>query len=123
MAYDLAEKIGVHLSEHGGTGQGVIGALAGIGLRMSGKDGRMKGWLHIRTDNGLARVGDILSQVGLRGVRTMDGEALGREEIIAVDEKPKAVMIDGAPYLMVSPVDKGDGVRWRTTPRQQLKRF
>lgn len=123
MAYDLAEKLGVHLSEHGGTGQGVVGALAGIGLRISGKDGRMKGWLKISTDNGLARVGDILAEVDLRGVRTMDGEELSHEEIIAVDDKPKAVMIDGGTYLMVSPVDNGNGVRWRTTPRQQLKRF
>ena len=95
MAYDLAEKLGVHLSEHGGTGQGVVGALAGIGLRISGKDGRMKGWLKISTDNGLARVGDILAEVELRGVRSMDGEELDHEEIIAVDDKPKAVMIDG----------------------------
>lgn len=29
-AYTLAEKTGVHLSEHGGTGQGVVGALAAI---------------------------------------------------------------------------------------------
>jgi tRNA(Ile2) C34 agmatinyltransferase TiaS len=34
MAYALAEKSKhVHLSEHGGTGQGIIGALAGCGLR------------------------------------------------------------------------------------------
>ena len=33
-AYALAKDIGAHLSEHGGTGGGVIGALAGIGLRL-----------------------------------------------------------------------------------------
>jgi hypothetical protein len=123
MAYDLAAKLGVHLSEHGGTGQGVVGALAGVGLRMSGNDGRMKGWLNICTDNGLARVGEILAQSSLHGVRTMDGEVLGHEEVIAIADKPKAVLVDGGTYLMVSPVDNADGVRWRTTPRQQLKRF
>ncbi len=45
MAYRLAKKCGVHLSEHGGTGDGVIGALAGIGLRLSGNDGRFRGKL------------------------------------------------------------------------------
>jgi hypothetical protein len=123
MAYDLAAKLGVHLSEHGGTGQGVVGALAGVGLRMSGNDGRMKGWLNIRTDNGLARVGEILAQSSLQGVRSMAGEVLGHEEVIAIADKPKAVLVDGGTYLMVSPVDNADGVRWRTTPRQQLKRF
>ena len=33
----------VHLSEHGGTGQGVVGALAGVGLRLGGADGRFRG--------------------------------------------------------------------------------
>jgi hypothetical protein len=123
LAYDLASQLGLHLSEHGGTGQGVVGALAGIGLRLGGNDGRLKGWLDIRTENGLATVGEILAQVSLQGVRTLDGEVLGAEEIIAVDDKPKAVMIGGGTYLMVSAVEKSDQVRWRTTPRQQLKRF
>lgn len=33
----------VHLSEHGGSGLGIIGALAGIGLRLGGNDGRFRG--------------------------------------------------------------------------------
>ncbi len=43
-AYRTAEQAGIHLSEHGGTGDGVIGALAGVGLRLSGCDGRIRGW-------------------------------------------------------------------------------
>lgn len=43
QAYELADKLGISLSEHGGTGQGVIGALAGLGLRLYGQDGRVKG--------------------------------------------------------------------------------
>ncbi len=42
-AYDLAQRCGVHLSEHGGDGQGVVGALAAVGLRLSGNDGRVRG--------------------------------------------------------------------------------
>jgi hypothetical protein len=123
MAYDLAARLGVHLSEHGGTGQGVVGALAGVGLRLSGNDGRLKGWLNIETDGGLARVDQILAQTTLGGVRTMDGLVLGPEELVAVDEKPKAVLLEGQTFLMVSPSVATDSVRWRTTPRQQLKRY
>lgn len=44
QAYKLAESIPwLQLSEHGGTGQGVIGALAGAGLRLAGNDGRFRG--------------------------------------------------------------------------------
>ena len=43
-ALALAARLaGVHLSEHGGTGAGVIGALAGAGLRLGGDDGRFRG--------------------------------------------------------------------------------
>lgn len=123
IAYDMAARLGVHLSEHGGTGQGVVGALAGIGLRLSGNDGRMKGWLRIKTQDGLASVGDIMAQTSLGGVRTMDGELLLDTEIVEVENKPKAVLLEGKIYMMVSPNADNDRARWRTTPRSQLKKF
>ena len=55
-AYDVAGKYPwVSLSEHGGTGMGVVGALAGVGLRIEGMSGRFRGvWdlteLRIRSD-------------------------------------------------------------------------
>ena len=42
-AWEMAGKMGIHLSEHGGTGDGIIGALAGIALRWGGNDGRFRG--------------------------------------------------------------------------------
>ena len=43
-AYELARSIPwVTLSEHGGDGAGVVGALAGVGLRLGGNDGRFRG--------------------------------------------------------------------------------
>ncbi len=122
-AYDLAADQGIHLSEHGGTGQGVIGALAGIGLRMGGNDGRIKGWLKIPNDKGVARVADILSLFDLGGVRTLSGELLAEDELVVVAEKPKAVYLGGRPYLMVSPRVQDGGVCWQTSSRQELKQF
>lgn len=40
-----AKNNNLHLSEHGGSGQGIIGALAGVGLRLFGCDGEIKGAL------------------------------------------------------------------------------
>jgi len=122
-AYDLAATLDIHLSEHGGTGQGVIGALAGIGLRISGNDGRIKGWLNIMTNNGVAKVADILNQFDLGGVRTMDGELLEADELVAVGKKPKAVFLEGKPYLMVSPADEATAVSWQTSSRRELKKY
>ena len=48
QAYAAAKAFGadVHLSEHGGSGIGVIGALAGVGLRAGKAEGRIKGKLY-----------------------------------------------------------------------------
>ena len=44
QTYELAAKISwLRLEELGGDGQGVVGALAGVGLRLSGSDGRFRG--------------------------------------------------------------------------------
>lgn len=48
-AYVLASELGIHLSEHGGTGQGVIGAMAGAGLRLGATTGRSK--ISIRSES------------------------------------------------------------------------
>lgn len=40
-AHDVARRCGVHLESVGGTGGGVIGALAGVGLLATGNDGRV----------------------------------------------------------------------------------
>lgn len=122
-AYRLAGDLDVHLSEHGGTGHGVIGALAGIGLRMSGNDGRIKGWLDIPHRDGVASVADIVARFSLGGVRSMDGEILAGDDLVAVGEKPKAVFLGGKPYLMVSPLQQEGAVRWQTSSRRELKQY
>jgi len=122
-AYSLAHDLGVHLSEHGGTGQGVIGALAGTGLRLSGNDGRIKGWMDIPTSDGVAKVADIVARFNLGGVRSMDGALLAADDLIAVGEKPKAVFLGGKPFLMVSPLQQEGGVRWQTSSRRDLKQY
>ncbi|MFB6131236.1 MAG: hypothetical protein ABEJ28_10495 [Salinigranum sp.] len=47
-AWDLAERAGLFLDEYGGTGEGVIGALAGVGLTAAGDSGRFIAYGRIR---------------------------------------------------------------------------
>jgi hypothetical protein len=85
QAYELAAELGIDLTEHGGTGQGVIGALAGLGLRLSGQDGRVKGQLDLGNyAAGVASefsVADILSMSSLQAVLSDNGD------ILAIDER------------------------------------
>jgi tRNA(Ile2) C34 agmatinyltransferase TiaS len=63
----LASRLGesVFLSEHGGTGDGIVGALAGCGLRMSGYDGRVKGKLKPADARRVYTIGEFCSEYGL----------------------------------------------------------
>jgi len=125
-AYQIAADLGVHLSEHGGTGIGVIGALAGAGLRLSGSDGRFKGKFRISNRDGVARVSDARRQ-GADSVRVLAGDglagdALGDDELVSVNEVCKLVLLGGEAVLLVRPADGGPAP-WAVVERRNLKGF
>lgn len=123
-AYDLASELGLHLSEHGGTGQGVVGALAGVGLRLGGNDGRVRGKLEIQSNNGIVTVQEILKQTTVVQVQSLEGAVLGQDDLVKLGDKVKAIMRGGN---LVLPVDEitvnPNGVRWRTLTKEQFKAF
>ncbi len=57
-ARDIADRLGVYIWLGGGTGQGFIGAMAGVGLRSTGNDGRFIELKGIREVKGVKSVGD-----------------------------------------------------------------
>ncbi|MDD2421573.1 MAG: hypothetical protein PHU78_05495 [Heliobacteriaceae bacterium] len=125
-AYQLARDLRVHLSEHGGTGQGVIGALAGAGLRLSGNDGRFRGQIDLKTDAPVLSVREICRLAGVDTIRGMDGTGLPPEEpVLLAGSKVKPVLQDGKPVLLVCPVAAGtrEAVRWRTCRKQELRGY
>lgn len=124
-AYDLAQQLGIHLSEHGGDGQGVIGALAGAGLRLSGNDGRLRGKLKIKTAGDVISVRDIISKTCVDVVRGLDGTELDDDEPISLGKTVKPVLLQGTFVLLVSAIGvKGSGVvRWQTCTKEQLKQY
>lgn len=122
-AYALAAELGIHLSEHGGTGIGVIGALAGAGLKLTGNDGRFKGKFHIRGDeHGVAEVAQIKHQ-DVDVVLTLDGVTLDDTERVVVGEECKLILRDGVAVLMVAPSNEGAPAPWTVVDRKALRAF
>ena len=119
-AYLLARELGVHLSEHGGTGQGVIGALAGAGLRLSGNDGRLKGHLALAAAAGQVTVAELCGHAEVNEVRSLDGLTLPGEEVVFLGDRVKTVLLDGRSVLLVVPAE---GRGWQTCSKQQLKNY
>lgn len=120
-AYELAKKLGVHLSEHGGTGLGVIGALAGVGLRMTNNDGRFQGRLELKASGTILSVREILSTSPTETVQSLEGYALGKDEVVQLGDKLKTVLLNGKRVLLVYHQEESDV--WKTCTNAQLEKY
>lgn len=119
-AYELARALDVHLSEHGGTGQGVVGALAGAGLRLSGNDGRFRGWYHLGRAGSTACVGQLVEYSFIDAVQSEEGDSLPHDTVVSFGgDELKIILKNGWQVLPVTRTDAG----WRTLTKQEVKRY
>lgn len=128
-AYDLAGRYGIRLSEHGGSGDGVIGALAGCALRLEGRDGRFRGQLEgletgtsypcdtLREHPGIDRVASLQPSAGLDELQPISKDAFPAVEII---DKPKTILYGGESLFLICPREGDHVTNWS---RSELKRF
>ncbi|MDG5778382.1 hypothetical protein VB773_04010 [Haloarculaceae archaeon H-GB2-1] len=101
-ADELADEAGVFLDEYGGTGEGIIGALAGVGRTATGDVGRFVGYGSIREFEGLVDVA-TLRDAGIH-VRSEDGTEL-REGTVDSRDWVRPELRDGGPTLVVTERD------------------
>lgn len=94
-AYALAAEIGgTVLQEYGGTGIGVIGALAGVGLRLSGCDGTFRGGKGEEYAGKTFTVSEWKDMANIEQVLDFDGNELPDEEGVFVKKSIKLSMVD-----------------------------
>lgn len=103
----LAREAGILLEGLGGTEDGVIGALAGVGLAASGNDGRFVQKGTTRDLRGTQTVAAILAS-GVDRVMTMGG-AVVEEGVVTLRKFPKPACIGGKAILYV----EADGEAYR----------
>ena len=114
---------GCHFGQR--TGQGVIGALAAVRLRLTGNDGRFKGHFKIKSENGIVTPLEIKRQTHVDVVQSMDGVILKDNEKIRLGKKVKAVLLEGRSTMLVSRIKpEGSGSPdWETCNKQQLQAY
>ncbi len=98
-ARDLADKYQILLTGLGGTQDGVIGALAAVGLAFAGDDGRYVQVGHIRELSGLQTIQSVLS-AGVKQIRTLENDPV-TEGLIQVD-KLRPARRESQPILYVT---------------------
>jgi len=118
QALGLAEQLGIPLRELGGTGDGVIGALAAVGLTAEGNAGRF-----LELAGGLRRFGEHveareLMRMGIRLLSvSRNGEAVPAQAAIATGGWVRPRLIAGRAVLLVEQTPEG----WRCFDRKKQK--
>jgi len=122
-AYDLAAGIEcVHLSEHGGTGQGVIGAISGCGLRLGGGDGRVKGKIEPGDPDEITSVGELCTRYGFARAVTDDAEPIEASDTVLYGAVIKAVCRNDKRVIILLPDETGKAM-WRPIRKEEWKKY
>ena len=117
-AYGLASSLGVHLSEHGGTGGGIIGAMAGVGLRLSGNDGEVKASLK-SFDKGSYSVESLMALPEVEIIRHIDSMAIISSGDITFTNKSKTILRKGQFTLFVTGLEGA----YRALEKKQIRKM
>ncbi len=114
-ARGLADRLGVFVWWKGETGQGFIGAMAGVGLRRTGNDGRFIGMKGIRDLKGVLSVGEITAKSEVALVASTRGETLTEHEMIDTQDWVRPSLREGRPVLVV----RREGESWCPAERRK----
>jgi len=119
-AVQLAEECNVFLVELGGTGGGIIGALAAVGLRAGGQSGRFIDLPGIRDITGIVTVAELLEKTDVVSVQDGNGQVVGNEERIESRDWIRPSLVGGQPVVRVKPwvTEAGENV-WRLIEKRQ----
>jgi hypothetical protein len=103
MAKELAEKQNIFLKGYTGTRQGIIGALAAVGLHAGGNDGRFLLAKGMRKIFGIYTAEEILKITGVQEIKTLDNKNLFTFETVLLTEWWRPVLQNSKAVLYVEP--------------------
>ena len=100
-AQATASKSAIRIEGLTGTGGGIIGALAGVGLHRAGNDGRFLWLPGLRDLKGKYPIAEIMAKGHIECVCTSDEAELSLENIVDVGEWVRPVLRNGKSTLYV----------------------
>jgi hypothetical protein len=116
----LARSAALRLEAVTGDGGGVIGALAAVGLRSAGDDGRFLWLPGLRELAGTHAAGALRELAGIEEVRTLDGRRVPAGDRVNAGDWPRPVLLGGRPVLLVEE-ETDDTADWRSVPRDVVR--
>lgn len=120
-ALALSKECNIHLSSHGGTGEGVIGALAAVALRLSGKDGKARGTLNLSINSEEMSVATLISSNEIDLICDINGITLNNSESIHIKDRIKTIYRDGKFILLVKKILIDSKEYWTNYSIKEIK--
>jgi hypothetical protein len=122
VAEEIAGRNGIHLEPLTGTGLGVIGALAAVGLRTWGNDGRFLWLPGLREISGVHPASHLRRLLRLDAIETEAGQPVDERERVWVGDWPRPLLRAGRKTLIVREEDHED-YRWSGLGKERLKQL
>ncbi len=121
LAHELANLNHIYLEGLTGTKIGVIGALAAVGLRHAGNDGRVLWLPGLRETTGILNAAELKNRLTVDRITTKDGTEIQYEESIMTDGWLRPVMRDKKITLIVEKADDHEEFRWKHVSKDYIK--
>ncbi len=121
-AYKLAENHGIFLEGYTGEKIGVIGSLAGVGLRKGGNDGRniwLKG-TELRDLKGVYKTGELKKIINIQAIVTKEGNPVSDNDRIEVGEWLRPPIINNKNTVIVEQ-GNNENYEWKSVSKDYIK--
>lgn len=122
-AIELARHQNIYLEGLTGDGQGVIGALAAVGLRATGQDGRFIWLPGVRELQGVHTAKHLLRAYHIDKITSIDYIPVSPEARIDVGEWRRPILKDHQAVLLVEMATDDQQCDWRVIPKEMVKRL
>jgi hypothetical protein len=122
-ANQIAKQDDIYLEGFLGTRGGIIGALAAIGLRKTGNDGRLF-WIsgkELREFNGIYKVSDILEKSNFDQIISTNGTGVELNHFIFVNDWLRPVLKNNKICVIVEPSINHSEYEWNIASKEYIK--
>lgn len=121
LAHELASLHTIFLEGLTGEKIGVIGALAAVGLRHAGNDGRVLWLPKLRETEGIFTSTDLKARLTVDRVTTKEGIEIPDNDTIKADTWIRPVMLDNKITLIVEKPEDHEQYKWQHVPKEYIK--
>lgn len=122
-AYNLAEESGIFLEGYTGEKIGVIGSMAGVGLRWGGNDGRNI-WLkgkELRDLEGVYQVKELKEIINIQAVITKEGKPINDNDRIEIGNWLRPPIKFNLNTVIVEQSKNGEDYEWKCVSKDYIK--